>query len=404
MNKKISIGAAITLIIIMAAATFCITMMYTWQRFNISIGDLTAREQMYSKLSKVDNIVRTEFVGKIDDSKVTDDLIAGYISGLGDKHSLYFDKATNKQFADDISGQSSGLGIDFNQDSKTNDIYVVRVIGGSPAETAGVQAGDVIIKVNGQSATDLGYDNSIAALRGDNGTTADFTVSRTVNGTAQQIDFSIVRAAYTAKTVDYRVISPDIGYIRIYQFGDNTTEEFRVALDALTNQDKVKSLIFDVRNNPGGLLDSAAKIIDKLVPKGNIVSATYKDGSTKVLFTSDANEVNLPMAVLMNENTASAAELFSCDLKDYKKAVLVGVNTYGKGTMQNTIELGDGTALDLSIAKFNPYKSPNFDGKGIAPNIIVQMPDSLESHIYELTEKNDPQLIAAINALKGSAK
>ena len=110
------------------------------------------------------------------------------------------------------------------------------------------------------------------------------------------------------------------------------------------------------------------------------------------------------MAVLMNENTASAAELFSCDLKDYKKAVLVGVNTYGKGTMQNTIELGDGTALDLSIAKFNPYKSPNFDGKGIAPNIIVQMPDSLESHIYELTEKNDPQLIAAINALKGSAK
>jgi carboxyl-terminal processing protease len=133
MNKKISVGAAITLMIIVAAATFCITMVYTWQRFNISIGDLAAREQMYSKLSKVDNIVRTKFVGKIDSTKLTDDLIAGYIAGLGDKHSLYLDKATNKQFADDVSGQSSGLGIIFNQDPTTKQIFVVRVVDGSPA-------------------------------------------------------------------------------------------------------------------------------------------------------------------------------------------------------------------------------------------------------------------------------
>jgi carboxyl-terminal processing protease len=247
----------------------------------------------------------------------------------------------------------------------------------------------------------LGYDNAINALRGDNGTAAVFTVTRA----GKQIEFSIIRAAYTAKTLDYHVIvGTDTGYIRIYQFGNNTAEEFRVALEDLTNQKKVKSLIFDVRNNPGGLLDTVAKIIDKLVPKGNIVSATYKDGKTKVLFTSDANEVKLPMAVLMNENSASASELFACALKDYKKAVLVGVNTYGKGTMQDTISLGDGTALDISVAKFNPPKSPNFDGKGVAPNIIIQMPDNLKIHIYELTEKNDPQLSEAINALASSTK
>jgi carboxyl-terminal processing protease len=263
-----------------------------------------------------------------------------------------------------------------------------------------VLAGDIVIKVGGQDAAALGYDKTIEALRGENGTNVVFTVSRG----GKQIEFNFQRTAYTAKTVESKVIGNNIGFIRIHQFGKNTTEEFRVALEDLINTKKVGSLIFDVRNNPGGLLDSVAKVIDRLVPKGNIVSATYKDGTTKVLFKSDDTEVKLPMAVLVNENSASAAELFSCALKDYNKAVLVGVNTYGKGTMQDTISLGDGTSLNLSVAKYNPPKSPNFDGKGVAPNIIIQMPENLKQHMYELTVQNDLQLTGAINALTSNAK
>jgi carboxyl-terminal processing protease len=183
--------------------------------------------------------------------------------------------------------------------------------------------------------------------------------------------------------------------VRIIEFDSNTAVQFSTQVDNLIKAG-AKGLIFDVRNNPGGQLDAVEKMIDKLVPAGPIVRAKYKNGKLKTLKYSDASQINLPMAVLTNQNTASAAELFTAALKDYGKAKSIGTKTFGKGTMQQIINLNDGTALDLSVAYFYPPKSDNFEGKGVTPDIEVTLSQDKQDDFYSLTDSEDDQLQAGI--------
>ena len=394
MNKKISVGASIMLMAMSAAVAVTITIVVVLRVLNVQIADFSSRSKEFQKLATVDSIIRGNYIGKIDDTQLNDDLISGYMQGIGDKYGTYLDADEYNRILLQNDGKSTGIGINVVENTDGY-IRVVSVVNGSPAQTAGIQVGDVIIRIGDHDVKALGYTSAVNQLTGAVGSTAVFTVLRN----NQDIPFSIVRKTYETQTVQSRMIG-EIGYVRIIEFDSNTSSQFSSQVDDLIKNKGAKALVFDVRNNPGGLLDSVESMIDKLVPSGPIVRAKYKDGPIKTLYTSDASQVNLPMAVLTNQNTASAAELFTAALKDYGKAKSVGTKTYGKGTMQKIIPLNDGTALDVSVAYFYPPRSDNFEGKGVQPDIQVDLSQDKQSRFYSLTDDQDDQLQAAVKYIR----
>lgn len=390
MNKKISVGAAIMLMALTAALAVTVTILVSLKAVNRNLVSFSAREALFQKLSDVDAKVRAKYVGKIDEQTLQDSVIEGYMKGIGDKYGSYLAASAYKNIEMDLQGKGMGIGVNVIENSNGY-LQVVSVIKGSPAQQEGLQSGDVIIRVGDSDVKALGYAAAVNQLKGDAGTKAVFTVRRA----GVEIPFSIVRRQFQSQTVESRMIG-EVGYVRIVEFDSNTDEQFSSQVDALTKKG-AKGIVFDVRNNPGGLLDSAEKMIDKIVPAGPVVRAKYKGGAIKVLYTSDASQISLPMAVLTNQNTASAAELFTSALKDYGKAKSVGTKTYGKGTMQTIFDLNDGTALDLSIAYFYPPKSSNFEGKGVLPDIVSDLSRDKQQKFYELSDSEDDQLQAALH-------
>lgn len=390
MNKKISIGAAVSLMALTAAVAITITALFVMKSLNVSITDFAQRSAMFKKLSDVDATVRAKYVGSINNTNVTDDTINGYMVGLGDKYGAYLDAKDYKSISLSNSGQGLGIGVNAIKGADGY-IKVISVILDSPAQKAGIKVNDEITAIGGEDVKAAGYADSVNMLKGSEGTTVSFTVNRG----GQTLPFSVVRQKYTLQSVQSNLIG-NLGYVKIIEFDSNTDDQFSKQVDSLIKQG-AKGLVFDVRNNPGGLLEAAAPMIDKLVPAGPIVRAKYKDGTMKTLYTSDANQINLPMAVITNQNTASAAELFTAALKDYGKAKSVGVKTYGKGTMQEILDLNDGTALDLSVAYFYPPKSDNFEGKGVTPDIPVKLSETKQQNFYSLSPDDDDQLQSAIS-------
>ena len=396
MNRKISVGASILMAAMAAAVAITVTIVWMLRVFNVQIADFSHRTSEFKKLSTVDSIIRNNYIGigKIDEATLNDDLVSGYMKGIGDKYGTYLDAESYNRIQLENQGKTTGIGINVVENSDGY-IRVVSVVDDSPAKTAGVAANDVITQIGGQDVKSLGYTASVNLLKGAVGSTASFTVLRN----NQSLPFSIVRKTFETKTVQTRMIG-DVGYVRILEFDGNTSEQFSKGVDDLIQGKGARCLIFDVRNNPGGLLDAVEKTIDKLVPEGPVVRAQYKDGKMQTLFKSDAAQVSVPMAVLTNQNTASAAELFTAALRDYGKAKSVGTKTYGKGTMQKIIPLNDGTALDLSVAYFYPPRSDNFEGKGVPPDISVELSQDKQNQLYSLPDGEDDQLQAALSYLK----
>lgn len=258
----------------------------------------------------------------------------------------------------------------------------------SPASKAGMQDGDTITAISGRAIAEIGVEQATEELKSIT-QPVDITVMR--EGVELTLQINPEQFAYT--TIE-AIVMEDIGYIRIYDFIDSTSDQFIDAVETMLKQN-VRGFIFDVRHNSGGTLSSVVDMIDRLCPAGDIVSKTDKNGVTTVMHKSDAKEVNLPMIVLVDEETASAAELFACALRDYDKAELVGVQTYGKGSMQELFPFKDGSAINLTTALYNPPKSPNYDGVGITPDHEVQL-DPVPNNFYMMTENEDTQLQYAL--------
>lgn len=390
MNKKISLGAALGLVALTAAIAITCTVFFVMNSLNVGISDYSKRAALFKKLAEVDETVRERYVGNIDATKTTDYTIDGYILGIGDKYGAYLNADEYRQIELRNKGLSSGIGVNV-VDSGDGYIKIASVLAGSPAEKAGVKVNDEIIRIAGSDVKSVGYASAVNQLTGKEGTAAKFTVLR--GGRTK--DFSVPRKNFAVSSVQSKRIG-NIGYVKIIQFDSNTNKEFSTQVDALI-KGGAKGLVFDVRNNPGGLLEAVEPMIDKLCPAGPVVRAKYKTGGMKTLYMSDANQINLPMDVVTNQNTASAAELFTAALKDYHKAKSVGVTTYGKGTMQQIIDLNDGTALDLSVARFYPPKSDNFEGRGVKPDIQVQLSADKQQNFYSLSDDQDDQLQAAVS-------
>ena len=300
---------------------------------------------------------------------------------------------------EESSGEMVGIGVHIIYNGDMGALEVISVMRDSPALEAGVEPGDLIIAVEGEAVSELGYYPAVDKMLGDLGTVAKFTVRRGEN--YEQIkEFSIIRQKVTDTTVESRVIGGDIGVIRISQFAENTGDSIRTAIADLTAKG-AKSLIFDVRYNPGGALTGIVDTLDQLLPEGPIIRIVDREGNEEAI-NSDAACISMPMAVLVNEGTASAAELFTSALQDYKLATVIGTTTYGKGTMQTVVSLPDGSGITISYRMYNPPFSDNYEGIGVVPDIELPLDETLaEKNFYKITDEEDNQLQAAIKAVRG---
>lgn len=395
MNKKISVGLAITITAICCAITFVLTSSLSLNTFNSNVQGVKERAEMYKKLDTIDNYIRNYYIGEYDQQKLLDAISQGYVSILNDKWARYTSTADYLKEKKSDDGYLVGIGITASKD-KSGYIYVETVKSGSPAQEMNIKAGDLIIAVNDKQVLSEGYEESVKAISGESGT----SVTLTIRSDGEDKTISLTRKEIEIISVNSKMID-DIGYIQITEFNSKTTTQFKQAVNALISSG-AKGLIFDVRNNGGGLLDPTLNMLDFLLPKGDIATATYKNGKTEVLGTSDKSEIDTPMIVLVNSRTASAAELFASALRDYDKAKLVGSNTYGKGVMQDTYQLQDGSAVTFTIAKFQTTKTPNFDGVGLKPNYEVTLENDTAADLEKLDKTTDTQLKKAIEILSTS--
>ncbi|MBE6648351.1 MAG: S41 family peptidase [Ruminococcaceae bacterium] len=316
-------------------------------------------------LLEIKKLVDNNFVDGIVYENVDEALAEKFVEALGDKYSEYLTKDELKSYLNKVSGSFVGIGVTCV--SKNGKIYIDSVIENSPAEEAGIKGGESIVAVGDITVTEETYDDAVNAVAGEKGT---FVTLKIEDADGKIRTVKVERREVVTKTVHSEMLEGNIAYIRITQFASNTADAFLKAVDTAINNG-AKGFLFDVRDNSGGSLDSVVAILDRILPKGPIVNIVYGSGKNETIF-SDEKCIELPMAVLVNGKTASAAELFASALRDYKIAELYGVKTYGKGYMQSIITLNDGSGLRLSVAKYNPPYGENYEGVGVAPHVLVE--------------------------------
>ena len=392
MNKKISLGVAIAALILAVALTASATVMITLKSFRSVVHDASKQDSMYEKLDEIEGMVEDYFHGEIDQQSVTDAAAAGYIAGLGDKYSTYL---TAEQYAakkQNNSGVRVGIGVTFMLDEDGYALVTALTEGGTAKET-GILIDDRITAVDGVSVVGKTLTDIREMVTGKEDTEVVLSLLR---GDAA-MEYTVLRKSFDLQTVSYEMMDR-IGYISIDSFNAKTAEQFKTALDAVLEQDAV-GLIFDLRGNGGGILNAAFDCLDLLVGQGELAVAVNDKGEERVLSRSDANEVDLPMVVLQNASTASAAELFSATLRDYDKASVVGTVSYGKGVMQTTYELSDGSAITITTAKLLTHSRNEFHGIGVAPTYEVTLTKEQEDMVLLGSHEDDPQLAKAIEIL-----
>lgn len=343
-----------------------------------------------AKLNALNSVLSDKFYfDNVDDETAANNIYKAYLSSYGDKYTVYYTPEEYKSLMESTSGTFYGIGA-VCQKSDEGGIVIVEPYSNAPAYKAGVRKGDRVIKVDGKDIMDMDLSAAVALIKGDKGTQVKLTVVRD----GQTMDFSITRDAVNIKTVDYEMREDSIGYIIISQFDDVTTEQFKDALNDLQNQG-MKGLVIDVRSNPGGVLSVVVDIVDQIVPKGLIVYTEDVDGNRKEYNGKSNNELSIPIAVLVDGNSASASEIFAGALQDYSKAKIIGTQTFGKGIVQTIQPLTDGSAIKYTIAKYYTPKGQDIHGHGVTPDIVVE---------YDSNADGDNQYDAAMDYVKSQLK
>lgn len=385
MNKRISLGLAVSLMAIAAALTFIFTMAFSTRRFNEKVSNADRLAAQYPHLEELDQTVRKYFYADVNEDSLTDGILKGYVSGLGDRYSNYMSAQGYTENQDQTAGVYTGIGITVTQ-SEHNEISVVEVAEDGPADKAGIVPNDCIVMVDDLRVAD-DYNAASSAIAGEAGTYVKLQIRGAGSDVLRTI--SVKRAVIDEKTVTYKMLENHIGYIRITKFRSVSVSQFENALSDLQGKGAV-GFIFDVRNNGGGLLSALEQMADPLLPEGEIAYATYKDGHRDVILKSDAKMLDMPYVILVNENTASASELFACALRDYAGAVLVGEKTFGKGIMQTTFPLSDGSGVTLTVATYETGKTPCYHEIGLAPDV---------PSVLDTETEDDSQLADAIKTM-----
>lgn len=401
MNKKIPLGIAIGLMALAAAVTFIITYNFSLDTFNSKVRSVSERESIYAQLSEMDRYVRSNFWGTIDEDLLTNSIMTGYVTGLDDRFAKYYSAEEYVQQTQTESGITVGLGFSWEKE-ESGYIKVTEVTAGSSADQAGLVAGDVITAVNNTNviAYENGYDEAVSLFNCDEGTKVKLHIKR-VNemGATEFPAIEVISERMEIISVTGRLID-NIAYIKITTFNEKTPDQFKNELDKLISEG-AEMLIFDIRNNLGGLTDSLQDSLDAILGDGDVVTAYYKDSAEVVVHTTEADQLRMPMAIIVNGNTASCAELFAFALRDEANAQIVGTTSYGKGVMQKTHKLTSGAAVRITVATLQTKNSGDYNGVGIKPNFEVALPAEVD--LAALSEDQqlvyDTQLLKAIEVV-----
>ena len=337
--------------------------------------------EVEGKLNAIDSVLESFYFGDVDDETAKDNIYKAYLSSYGDKYTMYYTADEYKALKESTNGKFYGIGA-VCQLSGEGGVLLVDVYDNGAGYQAGLRSGDRVVNVDGRDITGMELSSAVALIKGDKGTSVTLEVIR---GT-ERLTFSAVRDAVEAKTVSYTLLDNNIGYLSISQFEEVTTKQFKAAVEDLQSQG-MKGLVIDIRNNPGGLLDTVVGMLKYMLPDGLIVYTEDKQGNRKEYKGQDNDEFNLPLAVIVNGNSASASEIFAGAIQDYGKGTIIGTQTYGKGIVQTVKPLTDGSAIKFTIAKYFTPKGQDIHGKGVTPDMVVE---------YDTDADVDTQLDEAI--------
>ena len=353
------------------------------------------KDQIVQKLGLLEQYINGFYLDEIDQEKMRDGIYKGYISGLDDKYAEYYTEDSYKQLMEEDAGEYQGIGVTVTKDTSTGYTLIEGVFKNTPAAEAGLEPGDYIVSVNDRDTKEMELTEVVSEIKRKDKETAELKIFRE----GQELEFSVKKSKIQIDTVSYEMKEGKIGYIEVTQFIDNTASQFKNALNELTRQG-MTGCILDLRDNGGGLVDSCVDMCSEFVPKGDlIVYIQDKKGNRTDYKSNSSDNVEVPVVILVNENTASASEIMTGCLRDYNKAKIVGTKTFGKGIVQNVFPLSDGTAVKFTVAKYYLPKGDCIHDLGIEPDEKVEMTDEEKKAALE-SEKEDKQLQKAYELLK----
>lgn len=382
---RVSLAAVVLLCFLSAGAALGAgTLLFGWKTGAVQ-----------GKLREIDRLAADKYIGEIDSTNVADYAAVGYVTGLGDKWSSYIPADQYEAYR--MSSEGTGCGIGVSVTTSTDAVRISIVYDDSPAAKAGIVKGDYILGAEGLTVEKDGANAVISAIRGEEGTDVSVTIQTSAGETKT---LTMKRATVTQKMAWGEMLSGNTGYIRIENFHTGVADQFQKALSALEEQG-MTSLVIDVRHNGGGKVKEMSEVLDPLLPEGTIMTLREKNGHETV-YSSDADMIDLPLAVLIDDQSISAAEFFAAALQEYERATLVGTHTTGKGRAQRTYALSDGSAVNLSVEEYFTPKGKSLADTGIAPDIETTLTDEQTANFYFLGTDGDPQLQRALSEVQSA--
>ena len=320
-----------------------------------------------SKLQTILYLIKNYYYQDVDDQTLIDGVYAGIVESLDNPYSAYYTAEEYEDLMDTLTGNYAGIGALLQKNAETGEVAITKVYADTPAEKSGLKEGDIIVSADGNIATEEDLDVFVQHIRGEAGTDVELVINRE----GQEMTITCTRASISTPTVEHKMLDNNVGYIQVSQFTDSTYNDFVAAYEDLEAQG-MTSVIFDMRNNGGGLLDSVVNILDYLLPEGTVVYTMDKAGNREDYTSDAATYKSIPMTVLVNGNTASAAEIFTGAIRDFEYGTIIGTQTFGKGIVQSTIPLTDGSAVKLTTQTYYTPSGECIHGTGITPDEVLE--------------------------------
>lgn len=351
----------------------------------------------FLRFTQIGKLIRSEYYEDVSGEDYANGAIAGFAYASGDNYTGYLYGDTAKEYLEDSTGAYDGIGVSITADEEDNTIEIVSVMQGTPAEAAGLKVGDKILKIDGAQYNGEQIDEASRVMRGLDGTTVDIEVRRASTDVVETM--TVERKHIETDSVTSKMLDENIGYIAISQFIDKTDDDFKAEFDAL-KAEGMTSLVLDLRNNPGGYVESAVAIASNFVESGKTVAYTLNKAGDRVDYTAEGETTEIPIAILINGNSASASELLTGCLKDYGLAYVIGEQSFGKGIVQSVYTFSNESVLSVTTDRYYTPNGVCIHGSGISPDEVIPMDEEKYARINSLTIDEDEQLLAAMNHLK----
>lgn len=398
--KGVLTGVLVTLLIVAAALALTVNLLGSGSVGSLkadkdAVGTTILSDEVQKKIAELMRYINLYFYDEIDNEKLAEGMYSGLLEGLDDKYTKYYTPQEYEDLQISATQNYYGIGAALSQEKESMQVTITHVYEGSPAQEAGLRDGDVVVMVEDIEAVSMELSDLVTHIRGEEGTNVHLQIYRT--GETKYLEFDVKRANIDLPTVEHRLLNGNIGYVQILDFGEPTVKQFEEAVADLEKQG-MQGMILDVRDNPGGMITAVTGILDDILPEGTTVYIQDKYGKRQDYTSDDEKQMDYPIAVLINGNSASASEILAGAIRDYEYGTLIGTKSYGKGVVQSILELDDGDAIKLTTAKYFTPNGENIHGTGIKPDIELEF-EYLGDTAEEYDEMQDNQVQKAIEVL-----